>query len=281
VKFLERLRAVTDSYGGRFTLAEVGGDHALGEMQAFTAGDARLNSAYGFDFLYADKLTPELVAGVMKDWPEDAGWPTWAFENHDAPRALSRWVDDAHREQFARLKMLLLCSLRGSIILYQGEELGLPQVDVPYDRLQDPEAIANWPHTLSRDGARTPMPWTADAPNLGFSTGEPWLPLGSSHQTLAVDRQGHDAGSLLAFTRQCLALRKAYAALHHGRIALVEAGSQRLIFDRSNGGETLRCTFNLSDVNAPFQPLGRRIVSAGEVTDDALGPYAALIEEIA
>jgi alpha-glucosidase len=281
VKFLERLRSLTDSYDDRFTLAEVGGEQPLSEMRAFTAGNARLNSAYGFDFLYAEALTPELVARVMKDWPDDAGWPTWAFENHDAPRALSRWVDEAHRDQFARLKMLLLCSLRGSIILYQGEELGLPQVEVPYDRLQDPEAIANWPHTLSRDGARTPMPWSADEANLGFSTGEPWLPFGPSHRALSVDRQDHDAGSLLAFTRQCLDLRKAHSALHHGRIALVEAGSQRLIFDRMNGGETLRCTFNLSDARVPFNRSGGLIIGTGEATNDALGPYAALIEEIA
>ena len=280
VKFVERLREVTDSYGGRFTLAEVGGEHPLGEMHAFTAGSSRLNSAYGFDFLYADKLTPELVARVMKDWPEDAGWPSWAFENHDAPRALSRWVDEAHRDAFARLKMLLLCSLRGSIILYQGEELGLPQVNVPFDRLQDPEAIANWPYTLSRDGARTPMPWNADGPNLGFSTGDPWLPLGGSHRPLTVDRQEHESASLLAFTRQCLALRKAREALHHGRIALIEAGRRRLVFDRIRDGETLRCTFNLSDSAAPFRSSGRPVITTGEMTENGIGAYAAQIEEI-
>jgi alpha-glucosidase len=281
VKFLERLRAATDSYGGRFTLAEVGGKHPLNEMQAFTAGDARLNSAYGFDFLYADNLTPELVARAMREWPEDAGWPTWAFENHDAPRALTRWVDAAHRDAFARVKMLLLCSLRGSIILYQGEELGLPQVDVPFERLQDPEAIANWPHTLSRDGARTPMPWSADAPNLGFSTGEPWLPLGKEHRSLAVDRQKRDPQSLLSFTRQCLGLRKTHGALHHGSIRLIEAGEQRLVFDRANGGENLRCTFNLSAASVPFNASGRPLIGTRDVRGDALGPYAALIEEIA
>jgi alpha-glucosidase len=126
-------------------------------------------------------LTPKLVARVAKTGRKRReGWPSWAFENHDAPRAISRWVSEEHRDAFARTKMLLLCALRGSIILYQGEELGLPQVDVPFDRLQDPEAIANWPQTLSRDGARTPMPWSSTAPNLGFSTGEPWLPLGET-----------------------------------------------------------------------------------------------------
>ena len=93
-KFLERIRELTDRYGGRFTVAEVGGDDPLAEMHAFTADDARLNSAYGFNFLYADKLTPALVASVAEDWPEEAGWPSWAFENHDAPRAISRWADE-------------------------------------------------------------------------------------------------------------------------------------------------------------------------------------------
>ena len=97
VKFLERVRQATDRYSDRFTLAEVGGDQALNEMQAFTAGAHRLNSAYGFDFLYADALTPQLVARVAQDWPEHAGWPTWAFENHDAPRAVSRWATASHR----------------------------------------------------------------------------------------------------------------------------------------------------------------------------------------
>jgi alpha-glucosidase len=280
VKFVERVRSVTNSYEGRFTLAEVGGDHALGEMQAFTAGNARLNSAYGFDFLYAGRLTPKLVASVMADWPEAAGWPTWAFENHDAPRAVSRWVDDQHRDAFARTKMLLLCALRGSIIIYQGEELGLPQVDVPFDKLQDPEAITNWPHTLSRDGARTPMPWDSSRPNFGFSSATPWLPAGDRHRGLAVDRQERDPASTLAFARDCLAFRKAHPALRHGRLHLVEAGTQLLAFERSDGRETLRCTFNLSDAAAAFRRSGKELLATGDCAKDKLGAYAALIEEL-
>jgi alpha-glucosidase len=280
VKFLERLREVTDSYGDRFTLAEVGGDDALGEMQAFTAGKKRLNSAYGFDFLYAEALTPALVAEVAKQWPEEAGWPTWAFENHDAPRALSRWSGETHRDAFARAKILLLTALRGSIILYQGEELGLPQVEVPFDRLQDPEAIANWPLTLSRDGARTPMPWSATAPNLGFSTAEPWLPPGESHRLLAVDAQQENPASMLAFTRECLELRRAYRVLRHGSMRVIEAGEQKLVFERGGESERLRCTFNLSQQPATFTPAGRMLINAGDIDGGKLGPYAGAIEEI-
>lgn len=282
VKFLERLRLLTDSYGGRFTLAEVGGDHALGEMQAFTAGNHRLNSAYGFDFLYAEKLTPALVASAARDWPEDAGWPTWAFENHDAPRAVSRWAEEQDREQFARLKILLLCSLRGSVILYQGEELGLPQVEVPFDQLRDPEAIANWPHTLSRDGARTPMPWSQADKNAGFSQARPWLPVGERHASLAVDRQKEAGQSVLNFTRDCLALRKQHPALHVGHMSIREVGDRLLVFDRQDGGEHLRCSFNLS--SSPVErsgPAGAQLVKVGEVSDSQLGPWSAVIEKLA
>src|SRR5205823_1976069 len=152
-----------------------------------------------------------------------------------------------HRDACVRAKMLLLCALRGSIIIYQGEELGLPQVDVPFDRLQDPEAIANWPHTLSRDGARTPMPWSSAGPNLGFSASEPWLPVGQCHHALAVDRQESDSDSTLSLTRECLKLRAAHPALRHGSMRIVEADEQRLVFERAWNGERLRCVFNLSD----------------------------------
>jgi alpha-glucosidase len=280
VKFLERLRAVTDEYDNRFTLAEVGGDHALGEMQAFTAGSRRLNSAYGFDFLYAGELTPTLVTQVAREWPETAGWPSWAFENHDAPRALSRWVGQSHRDTFARTKMLLLATLRGSIILYQGEELGLPQVDVPFDRLQDPEAIANWPLTLSRDGARTPMPWSGSEPNHGFSHVEPWLPTSDSHGRLAVDRQQGEWGSMLNFTRECLELRKRFPALRHGSMEIVGSGDALLLFERAAQGQRLRCSFNLTDQPVQFQPSGAPLLHVGEVGGQAFGPYAALIEEL-
>ncbi|WP_444965561.1 alpha-amylase family glycosyl hydrolase, partial [Salmonella enterica] len=77
----------------------------------------------------------------------------------------------------------------------QGEELGITQVDIPFEKLQDPEAIANWPLTLSRDGARTPLPWAADAAQAGFSTAEPWLPVGDENIARAVDAQEGDAAS--------------------------------------------------------------------------------------
>src|SRR3546814_12448647 len=114
--FLERIRALTDEYEDRFTVAEVGGDDAAREMKLFTAGERRLNSAYGFDFLYADRLTPQLVREAAEGWPAapGVGWPSWAFENHDAPRALSRWTpEEVAPAAYAWMKMTLPFGLRG------------------------------------------------------------------------------------------------------------------------------------------------------------------------
>ena len=278
--FLERVRSLLDSFGGRFTVGEIGGADSDREMKLFTSA-GRLNSAYSFDFLYADRLTPALVAAAIAQWPEDGGigWPSWAFENHDAPRAVSRWADEANRVAFGRMKMLLLACLRGNIFLYYGEELGLTQVAIPFDRLQDPEAIANWPLTLSRDGARTPMPWQAEAPALGFSSAAPWLPVGPDHAALAVDRQNRNDDSPLAWTRRVLAVRHAYAALRDGALRAVAHDDTILSFERIGEGERLLCVFNLSPEPRVW-PLGdwREVVIATHAPDgDLIPPFGAMV----
>jgi alpha-glucosidase len=264
-------------------VAEVGGSDAEAEMKAFTSGNHRLNSAYGFNFLYADALTAPLVRAAMSQWPDEPGmgWPSWAFENHDAPRAVSRWVDAEHRTAFRKLKMLLLACLRGNIILYYGEELGLTQVDIAFDCLRDPEAIANWPLTLSRDGARTPMPWRADRPALGFSTGEPWLPPGPDHAELAVDRQNRDPDSPLAWTRAALALRHAHAALMTGRMDLLDTPNDVLAFERYAADQRMLCVFNIGNKPVRWVPAEpdcwQVVMSAGPMADWSFDGFAALV----
>lgn len=280
--FLERVRALLDDYGDRFAVAEVTGDDSDWEMKSFTAAGKRLHSAYGFDFLYAPALTVDLVSKALERWPDapGVGWPSWAFENHDAPRAVSRWAPTGDAAAFLRMKMLLLACLRGNIFLYNGEELGLPQVEIAFEDLKDPEAIANWPRTLSRDGARTPMPWQADAPQLGFTTGTPWLPLGAAHRALAVDRQEGDAESMLHVTRRMLALRRASAALRLGTIAFVDAPDGLLAFERQHGDERLLCLFNLGDAvaEAPGDPDEWAVVeTVGAVERWRLGARAGLV----
>ncbi|TPW05088.1 MAG: alpha-glucosidase [bacterium] len=254
--FLARVRALMDQYPDRFSVAEVVGAAAEPEMQAFTADDRHLNSAYGFAYLYADALTPDLVrkANAAWDGAPGQGWPSWAFSNHDAPRAVSRWSEGRDPYRFARMAMLLLMALRGNVFVYQGEELGLPQADIPFDRLVDPEAIANWPETLGRDGARTPMPWCSAAPHAGFSIAEPWLPVDPRHPPLAVDRQDTDPASMLNLTRRLIALRKREPALRVGSLRFLEAPAPLLAFERSEGTDTLTCIFNLGHEAMVWSP---------------------------
>lgn len=281
--FLARIRALTDSYGGRFSVAEVGGDHAEREMQAFTAGDDHLNSAYGFLYLYAPALKAELVREGAEAWHgrDGQGWPSWTFSNHDAPRAVSRWAEGRDLKAVAEMAMLLLMCLRGNVFVYQGEELGLPQAEVPFDRLVDPEAIANWPQTLGRDGARTPMPWRADQPQAGFSTAEPWLPVDPRHVGLAVDRQEDDPASMLHLTRRLIGLRKRHPALMRGDMRLLDAPEDVLCFERTLGGERLMCVFNLGHASASWTaPTGWKVLEAvnlGAGSHGVLPPLGGLV----
>ena len=247
--FLRRVRRLLDSYGGRFTVAEVGGEQADREMRLFTEGNDRLNSAYGFNYLYAKQLDCALMQATIELWPDEpgVGWPSWAFSNHDAPRVVSRWLAGRDRDAFARQAMLLLMCLRGNIFLYQGEELGLPQAHIPFERLQDPEAIANWPETKGRDGARSPIPWEESKPHGGFSSVEPWLPMDPAHLPLAADRQEGDESSVLNLTRRLVTLRKRHPALRKGRIRIVDAPAPLIAFEREAEGERLLCVFNVGD----------------------------------
>jgi alpha-glucosidase len=284
--FLERVRAMLDEYPGAFTVAEVGGPKALREMKAFTEGERRLHTAYGFTFLYAERLTPALVKRALSEWSGQPGegWPSWAFSNHDAPRFVSRWAEGRDPVGFSKLVTLLLMSLRGNPFVWQGEELGLPQAEVPFELLKDPEAIENWPATLGRDGARTPMPWTVRAPSGGFTEGEPWLPVPTDHEALAVDRQEGDPESMLNFTRRAIAFRKSRRALLDGDLTLLDAPEPLVAFGRTQGRERLVCVFNLGHEPVIWSPgdgwrvaFGAGAARAGETVPGVVQPLTGYV----
>ncbi|CAN5146141.1 alpha glucosidase [soil metagenome] len=278
--FLSRLRALAETYpGDRFLVAEVGGDRANEEMKQYTHGTDRLHSAYGFLYLYSDHLSAELVKQGPAMWPgvDGEGWPSWTFSNHDAPRAISRWAEGRDEKAFAEMAMLLLMSLRGNVFVYQGEELGLPQSEVPFERLVDPEAIANWPETLGRDGARTPIPWKADAVQAGFSTVEPWLPIDPRHYPLAVDVQNTDPTSILNLSRELIGLRHRYPALRTGGMHMRPTAGPVLSFERGEGDDALLCVFNLGHSPERWSlPSGWRVVEAINTPDPAAGTLPSL-----
>ena len=294
VDFIERIAGVCHEYGAIFTVAEVGGAKPEPLMKAYTAGEDRLCSAYSFAFLYAEDLTPQRVKAALAKWPgrPDAkgrreGWPSWAFENHDAPRSVSRWApqgatpplnETETREAWARVEMAVLVALRGNIFLYQGQELGLEQDEIPFHLLQDPEAIANWPLTLGRDGVRTPMPWQAGAEHGGFTTGTPWLPLSAGTIARGVDAAEADADSLLAHTRALLALRRAHGALRLGAWESCVARGDLLCVTRRAGDEAVFCAFNLGagEIALPDRREGEVLFSVNGGTAGSLPAYGGV-----
>lgn len=245
--FLADFRALLDRYPGTTTVAEIGADDALTVMAEYTSGGDKLHMGYSFEFLgsLSDaayiRATIEALEAKIGD-----GWPCWVLTNHDVERVITRWGGDQAPDAYAKILMAMLLSLRGSACIYQGDELGLPQADIPYEQLQDPFGIAFWPEFKGRDGCRTPMPWRHDGPAADFSQHQPWLPIPEEHRWRAVDMQDHVPGSILNAYRTFLHWRRDHPALKQGSIRFIDAPEGVLLFERSHDSERILVCLNLT-----------------------------------
>ncbi len=260
--FLRRLRALFDHYPDSVTVAEVHDDDSVARAAEYVAAPDLLHTAYGFSLL-GPKLSATLIRDSLEAFAAQpgTGWPSWAFSNHDVPRAVSRWGDGS--PAFAKLLVALLGCLRGTLFLYQGEELGLPEADIPREQLQDPFGKALWPVFKGRDGCRTPMPWDGALPHAGFSAAAPWLPVAEEHRARSVADQERDADSVLAFTRRFLSWRRGQPALRLGDIAFADTPEPLLAFSRTLDGKSVRCAFNLGAAPITASCWGESLTLAG------------------
>ncbi len=252
--FLERFRALLDEYPAAAAVGEVGdAQRGLDIVAAYTAGENRVQMCYAFDFLAPEKITAARVRTVLETFGDVAsdGWSCWAFSNHDVMRHASRWgAGEADRTAYLKVLSALLMSLRGSVCIYQGEELGLGEADLAFEDLQDPYGIRFWPEFKGRDGCRTPMVWDGDAANGGFSTAKPWLPVSKDHLPLSVSAQEGDEASLLEHYRRFLDFRRTHPALTKGDISFLAAEGDAVAFTRREGNEEIVCAFNLGSAPA-------------------------------
>jgi alpha-glucosidase len=266
--FLKRLRALVDQYPNTTMVGEIGSDDSLGRMAEYTSGGDKLHMAYSFDLLgpehsarYLHGVFDRFFNGVGK-----AGWPSWALSNHDVIRVATRWGQAG--TGVLRNAYAMQLTMRGTPCLYQGDELGLPEVAVAYEDLQDPVGITMWPENKGRDGCRTPMPWNATDKDLGFGSGatKSWLPIGESHRGLAPQSQEADPGSMLQFVRGLLHWRKAHPALYDGALEMLPADDAVLAYVRAYAKEKLLCVFNFSDkpstYNLPESIANAKAISA-------------------
>lgn len=267
--FLQRLRALMNDYPGTTAVGEVGDAQRGMEIQAqYTAGDDKVHMCYSFEFLSGTTPDAPKVAEVLTAYEATIGdgWACWAFSNHDVVRHATRWgLDDGAVRLFAGLLM----SLRGSVCIYQGEELGLTEAYVAYEDLQDPYGIRFWPKFKGRDGCRTPIPWSQDNQHGGFSDARPWLPMAVEHLPRAVAAQAGQAGSMLDFYRRIIGFRQSRPALVKGTLSDIQVSGTVLSFQRTEAGQVMFCAFNLGDSPACVAlPEGRWLQDQG-------APFAA------
>ncbi len=252
--FLRRLRALLDSYPEATSVGEIGSDDPFGTITEYTSGGDKLHMAYLFNLLTREFSARHIRATMeaLEDRIGD-GWPCWSFSNHDVMRVLTRWGGDNPPDGLAKVLTALLLSLRGSVCIYQGDELGLTEANIPFEKLVDPYGIAFWPEFKGRDGCRTPMPWTAGTEFAGFSSAEPWLPIPEEHRIRAVDVQEASPDSVLNTCRRFVAWRRQHPALRAGSIRFIETQGNALAFVRELGTESILAAFNLAPEPASIE----------------------------
>ena len=283
--FLRKLRAVMEPYGAA-AVGEVGdAQRGLEIMGEYTAGDDLMQMCYAFEFLSPEQPTPARIAEVMARVDEVAadGWACWAFSNHDVVRHTTRWhLSDEAQRMFTTL---IMC-LRGSVCIYQGEELGLPEGEVAFEDLQDPYGIEFWPEFKGRDGCRTPMVWQNDNANGGFSAGKPWLPVSAAHLGRSVAVAEEDPTAIIHHYRRAIALRHDHGALTKGGHSPLKSVGNVVYFTRQADDDELLCVFNVGDtpavVDVPegnWTPIAADLGGAQDVTDGqvSLAPWQVCI----
>ncbi len=290
IAFLKRVRALLDEYPGTTSVGEIGdAQHQLEIMAQYTSGDDMLHMCYTFDFLggeYSARHFAEAIKAIRGSAPD--GWICLAFSNHDVVRHISRWAPHGYEDALGRQAATLLLSMRGSVCIFQGEELGLTEAELAFEDLVDPYGIEFWPEFKGRDGCRTPMVWQAHVHQGGFSVANrTWLPVPAQHLSHAVDQQDNVANSMLCFYRAMLRYRKAHPALVTGDIEVLDGTPENVLaFIRHDGQETLFCAFNMGLQPVDYDiPQGLALSEAGAPGSDtalndgrlSFGPFGSYI----
>jgi alpha-glucosidase len=174
-------------------------------------------------------------------------WPIYVITNHDMVRSYNRYGDGKHNDQIAKLMAALYLTLRGTPIMYYGEELGMENNDPKRkEDVFDPLGKTNWPTNKGRDGERTPMQWDTSV-NAGFTQEKPWLPVPDSYRTHNVATESKDPDSILNFYKRLLVLRHQDQALLEGDyVALDQDDPNILAYLRKYKNEAVLVVLNMS-----------------------------------
>jgi alpha-glucosidase len=233
-------------------LGEISSEDSIATMVEYTQ-PGRLHMAYSFELLGPKGSASHFKETIQRQFQAaPSSWPCWAISNHDVERVFSRWGSQSNPRHMATQLTALLCSLRGSVSIYQGEELGLPEAEVPFEKLKDPYGITFWPNFKGRDGCRTPLAWSSEAKG-DFTSGDPWLPIAAEHLALSVAAQEADTQSTLQGFRRFMRWRGQFNVLRFGEIEHVTSEDQVLSFQRHDEDMRIVTVFNLGAQEATFK----------------------------
>jgi glycosidase len=243
---LRQIRRLLDSYEDRMAVGEVYIMDPEIVGQYYGKGD-ELHLAFNFSFLNSRWGAEQFRAEVerMERALPPEGWPTLVLSSHDARRHATRYDHPELGAKRARLAAMMLLTLRGTPFVYYGEEIGLRNVPIPEDKMQDPIGRTLHPK-LCRDGERTPMPWEPTA-GCGFSSHEPWLPFGDDAEQRNVSRQRLDRDSLLWLYRDLISMRGRTPALHRGRYGVLDAPEDVFAYEREIDGSRAVVALNFGE----------------------------------
>jgi alpha-glucosidase len=265
-------RVLAEYDGDRMAVAEAW--TSTPESMARYVRPDELSQAFNFSWLLARwsaRAFAKVITGTLAAVEPVGATPTWVLSNHDVVRHPTRYGGGERGRARARAATLAMLALPGSAYLYQGEELGLEQVDVAPEFRQDPAWIRTG--EMGRDGCRVPIPWSGTKPPYGFGpgVGQPWIPQPDDWEDLTVEAQLADEGSTLAFYRMALTARRSYADAAGDAVSLLNAPKNLLAFERGR----LRVLVNCGRKAVPL-PGGEVLLASGPVDDGQLPPDTAV-----
>ncbi|MFZ1159958.1 MAG: alpha-glucosidase [Candidatus Sulfotelmatobacter sp.] len=297
-----KLPEVHDVLRGLRKVADENNAVLIGET--WTADIAELNRYYGqgkdelqlpMDFLFTtdNKLSPAEFRKQIAAVDSASGWPTFVISNHDIVRSYDRYGDGKHNDQIAKLMAALYLTLRGTPIIYYGEEIGMKTTPpTRKEDVKDPIGRTGWPEEKGRDGERTPMQWNESA-NAGFSTATPWLPVPPTYKTHNVADESKDPNSVLEFYKSVLKLRHTSRALLDGSYAALNESDQDVLsYLRAYKDDVVLVALNMSGspkkVNFELKHNGfssaKSLVATGKSSakgdEVSLEPYGVFIGQL-